>query len=177
MIESLFKRASLLADMRSGPGGPYLEAFAETLQKARYKAGTICSYLRGADSLARWAEEKGIAVGDLSEVAAESYVASLRGASRGQSKGPLPSAAVGARRFFRVLCQQGIVAQAPVVPERLPADGWLNLFSQHLSRVAGVSEDGDPLDQMGEIELADGCHVDLPVVIEDIHEVGSHLAR
>jgi integrase/recombinase XerD len=141
MVESSIEQAHVPAESRPAPACSYVEAFGEALRKECYSAGTIKGYLRAAESLSDWLQHRAIAVGAMSEAIVEDYVAILGRRPRAtRSKGQLPVTACAARKFFRVLCEQGIVERGTVTPPQSAADEWLGPFAKHLDQVAGVSD-------------------------------------
>jgi hypothetical protein len=54
MIESLFKQASTLARLQSGPLAQELPLLAEALHNEQYPPETIRRYVRVADKFGRW---------------------------------------------------------------------------------------------------------------------------
>lgn len=54
MIESLFKQASTLARLLSGPLAQQLSVLAETLHNEQYLPETVRRYVRVADKFGRW---------------------------------------------------------------------------------------------------------------------------
>ena len=51
MLETFFSASKMLAHLRSGPSGPYLDGFAAALERQGYSAGTAVRYLRAAAHL------------------------------------------------------------------------------------------------------------------------------
>jgi len=48
MLEAYFSAAKMLRHLRSGPSGPYLDGFAEALERQGYGPETAVRYLRAA---------------------------------------------------------------------------------------------------------------------------------
>ena len=48
MLETYFSAAKMLGHLRSGPSGPYLDGFAEVLERQGYGPETAVRYLRAA---------------------------------------------------------------------------------------------------------------------------------
>ena len=48
MLETYFSAAKMLGHLRSGPSGPYLDGFAEALERRGYGPETAVRYLRAA---------------------------------------------------------------------------------------------------------------------------------
>src|SRR5260370_14348159 len=142
MVESSIEETCLTTGSRPGPVRSYMETFAEVLQREGYSAGRIDRYLRAAKSLSDWLQHRGTVEGIISEAIVEDYVTSLgRRPCATRSKGRVPDAGFAARKFVRVLCEQGSVARHPVpAPAHSPADEWLVPFTAHLGQVAGLSE-------------------------------------
>jgi site-specific recombinase XerD len=51
MLETYFSSSKMLGHLRSGPSGPYLDAFAAVLERRGYSAGAAVRYLRAAAHL------------------------------------------------------------------------------------------------------------------------------
>ena len=47
MLETYFSATKVLGHLRSGPSGPYLDGFAEVLERQGYGPETAVRYLRG----------------------------------------------------------------------------------------------------------------------------------
>jgi len=63
MIERYFSQPKVLIRLRSGSVGPHLSRFVSALEQRRLSRDTIRRYIRGADSLCRWLDGQGVAVG------------------------------------------------------------------------------------------------------------------
>ena len=48
MLETYFSATKMLGHLRSGPSGPYLDGFAEVLERQGYGPETAVRYLRAA---------------------------------------------------------------------------------------------------------------------------------
>ena len=59
MLETYFSASKMLGHLRSGPSGPYLDAFAAALERQGYSAATAVAYLRAAAHLGHVAARQG----------------------------------------------------------------------------------------------------------------------
>jgi hypothetical protein len=91
MLEHFFTRTSVVAQLRSGPLGPYLDDLATHLHQQGYAPSSIQSYLRAGNSFGRWLHAQGYAVNEMDDAVFQRYVAGL---NRYRS-GHLPKAAEG----------------------------------------------------------------------------------
>ncbi len=67
MLERYFKQPRTLHCLRSGPAGPFLDGFAESMCAGGYSSKTSASYLSAADHLCQWARRHGVAIAALDE--------------------------------------------------------------------------------------------------------------
>ncbi|MDO8479688.1 MAG: tyrosine-type recombinase/integrase [Candidatus Rokubacteria bacterium] len=67
MLERCFKNPLTLHRLRSGPAGPFLDGFAESMCADGYSSETGGVYLYAADHLGQWAARRGVAIVDLDE--------------------------------------------------------------------------------------------------------------
>jgi len=58
MLEKYFSAPKTLARLRSGPSGPYIDGFAEALERDIYSPLTVVRYLRAAAHLGRFLERR-----------------------------------------------------------------------------------------------------------------------
>jgi hypothetical protein len=65
MLETYFSASKLLGQLRSGPGGPYLDGFAAALERQGYSAGTAVRYLRAAAHLGHVVARQGALPSDI----------------------------------------------------------------------------------------------------------------
>jgi site-specific recombinase XerD len=132
MIEHCFVHTPVVARLRGGPLGPYLDDLATTLHQQGYAPSSIQRCLRTGDLFGRWLEGQGYDVTKIDEAAIQHYVSGLERYRSGQ----LPKAAQGLKHVVGLLRQRGILIdrQSPT-----PVDQWLVEYNAHLEQVAGLA--------------------------------------
>ena len=88
MIKSLFKQASTLARLQSGPLAQELPLLAEALDNERYPPETIRRYVRVADKFGRWLCKRGLNITEVDEATLARY----RGTTGRRKNGQLRAA-------------------------------------------------------------------------------------
>ena len=135
MLEHLFVRTHVVARLRRGPLGPYLDDLATLLHQHGYARSSLQSYLRTGETFGRWLQGQGYALCEVDEAVLRRYVSGLK---RYRS-GHLPKAAEGLNHLFRFLQRQGVVSQRHVVGSPTPLDQWLAEYDAYLERVVGLA--------------------------------------
>ncbi len=135
MLEHLFVRPSVIARLRRGPLGPYLDALATFLHHEGYAPSHIQRSLRAGDQFARWLHEQGSTISEMDDAVLQHYVAGLK---RDRS-GHLPKAAQGLGHLLRFLQRQGVVRPQHAVLPTSPGEQWLAAYDAHLAQVAGLA--------------------------------------
>lgn len=79
MFEQFFDGASRVQELRDGPGGPFLERFAEELFHSGYAEITARRHIRAAEHLIYWSESEGISIPILTEKVVEQFDDHLNG--------------------------------------------------------------------------------------------------
>ena len=79
MLEKYFSAPKTLARLRSGPSGPYIDGFAEALERDSYSPLTAVRYLRAAAHFGRFLQRRS---GSLAEIDASTLDAFYRHLSR-----------------------------------------------------------------------------------------------
>jgi len=133
MLEHLFVRPSVIARLRRGPLGPYLDALATFLHHEGYAPSHIQRSLRAGDQFARWLHEQGSTISEMDDAVLQHYVAGLK---RDRS-GHLPKAAQGLGHLLRFLQRQGVVRPQHAVLPTSPGEQWLAAYDAHHAQVAG----------------------------------------
>lgn len=107
MLETYFSAPKMLGHLRSGPSGPYLDAFAELLERDGYRPATAVRYLRAAAHLGHFLEERG---GTLTEIDLTAFAEHLRSCRCPRSKGGRRNhhTSFGAKRFRDFLVAIGV---------------------------------------------------------------------
>jgi integrase/recombinase XerD len=135
MLEQIFVRPSVIARLRGGPWGPYLDDLATFLHHDGYAPSHIQRSVRAAEQFARWLHGHGIPVSALDDAVLQRYVAGLK---RDRS-GHLPKAAQGLGHLLRCLQRHGVVRPPHVVLPTSPGEQWLAEYDAHLAQVAGIA--------------------------------------
>ena len=132
MIEHCFVHTSIVARLRGGPFGPYLDDLATILHQQGYAPSTIQRCLRTGDLFGRWLQGQGYDVTQIDERAIQHYINGLERYRSGQ----LPKAAQGLKHIVELLRQRGslIDRQSPT-----PVDQWIAQYDAHLEQVAGLA--------------------------------------
>jgi hypothetical protein len=133
MLEHTFVRTSVIARLRHGPLGPYLDDLATTLHHQGYAPSSIQLYLRTAEQFTQWLQGQGYVVSEMDGDLVQRYVSGL---TRYRS-GKLPKAAQGLSHLVRFLHHQGVVSSRPA--ELSPIEQWLVDYDAHLEQVAGLA--------------------------------------
>jgi integrase/recombinase XerD len=132
MIEHFFVQTPVVARLRGGPLGPYLDDLATTLHQQGYAPSSIQLCLRTGDLFGRWLQGQGHDVTKIDEAVIQRYVTGLE---RYRS-GHLPKAAQGLQHVVGLLQRQGFLINQPSLP---PVDQWLVEYDTHLEQVAGLA--------------------------------------
>jgi hypothetical protein len=125
MIEHFFVHAPVVARLKGGPLGPYLDGLATTLHQQGYAPSSIQRCLRTGDLFGRWLQGQGYDVTQIDERAVQHYVSGLERYRSGQ----LPKAAQGLKHIVELLRQRGslIDRQSPT-----PVDQWIAQYDGRL---------------------------------------------
>lgn len=135
MLEHIFIRPAVIARLRHGPLGPYLDDLATFLHHTGYAPSHIQRCLRAGDQFARWLHGHGAPISEMDDAVLQRYVAGLR---RDRS-GHLPKAAQGLGHLLRFLQQHGVVRPPQAVLPTSPCEQWLADYDVHLAQVAGLA--------------------------------------
>jgi site-specific recombinase XerD len=139
MLEQFFPQPKVLRRLQEGVFGPYLPAFAASLQQEGYSKGCIRHHLRAADQFGAWLSQQKLALSDLTRALVERYIkARGRLYSASRPKGGLPHNAQGLHELMAFLHLQGVIAPAAAVP-LTSAGQWLARFDAHLERTLGCA--------------------------------------
>ncbi|MBV9492473.1 MAG: hypothetical protein JO069_22495 [Verrucomicrobia bacterium] len=116
-MSHFFTQPKVLRRLQEGVFGPYLPAFAASLQQEGYSKGCIRRHLRAADHFGAWLSPQKLALGDLTGALVGRYIEGrgrLYPASR--PKGALPHNAQGLHELMAFLNLQGVIAPAAEAP-------------------------------------------------------------
>lgn len=140
MLKDIFTRASLLANLESGPLGQYLSDLAIALQAQGYSTHTIQKYLHAADAFGRWLQTQPIALSAINEEVITRYVSTLeRRKVRSCPRGVPPHEAVGLQHLLHLLRQQGIAAPRQTMRPTTPSEQILADYEQYLAGACGAA--------------------------------------
>ena len=139
MLKQFFTQPKVLRRLQEGVFGPYLPAFAMSLQQEGYSKGCIRRHLRAADRFGAWHSQQKLTLSDLTRALVERYIEGrgrLYSASR--PNGALPHNAQGLHELMAFLNLQGVIAPTAEVP-LTSAGQWLSRFDAHLERTLGCA--------------------------------------
>ena len=129
MLDTYFAAPKTLERLRAGPSGPYMDGFAASLKRDRYRAATAVRYLRAAAHLGYFLQGRG---GTLANIDLAAFFQHLRTCRCPRSKGGRRNhhTSFGARRYRDYLVQIGNLE-----PEIL---GRLNVYQTVVDDEVGV---------------------------------------
>jgi site-specific recombinase XerD len=133
LIESLFKQASTLARLQSGPLAHELPILAAALHEQQYPAETIRRYVRAAEKFGRWLCRHRLRLIEADEATLARYRSSI-----GRRKnGALRAAARGLSKVLRLLRRQD-ARDEPARAVHTECEELVRSFDSHLQHVAGL---------------------------------------
>jgi integrase/recombinase XerD len=133
LIKALFKQASTLARLQSGPLAQQLGVLAEALREEQYPPETIRRYVRVAEKFGRWLGKHGLSITEADEATLIRY----RGSTGRRKDGQLHAAGRGLTKVFRLLRMQYAGAE-PVRVAQTEGEALVADFDSHLQHVAGL---------------------------------------
>jgi site-specific recombinase XerD len=133
MIESLFKQASTLARLQSGPVAQQLSPLAETLLNERYPPETVRRYVRVAEKFGGWLRKHRLNVAEVDE----GTLARYRNSIDRRKNGNLRAAAHGLAKVLRLLRGQQ-AADESARAAQTQCEELVCSFDSHLQNVAGL---------------------------------------
>jgi site-specific recombinase XerD len=133
MIEFLFKQASTLARLQSGPLAQQLPFLAEALHNEQYPPETVRRYVRVADRFGRWLCTHGLKITEADETTLARYRSSTDRRKNGQLRAP-GRGLVKVLRLLRVPHAEGEPAHGALTE----AEELVHRFDSHLQHVAGL---------------------------------------
>lgn len=140
MIHSLFARACVIARLYRGPVGPYVELYAESLQRKGYRRGTIIERLRAARAFGEWIEREAVPLAAVDDQVIARYLVGFpRHPSRHSLIGRLPKIALGQSELLTFLRESGAVNPRPVSKPETDAERALDDFDRHLDHTLGLT--------------------------------------
>ena len=111
MLETYFSAAKILGHLRSGPSGPYLDAFAAALEQQGYGPETAVRYLRAAAHIGHVMVEQGAGLMDVDLAAFGEHLRTCR-CPRAKGGRRNHHTIYGARLFRRHLVELGVCRSA-----------------------------------------------------------------
>ncbi len=111
MLETYFSASKMLAHLRSGPSGPYLDGFAASLERQGYSAGTAVRYLRAAAHLGHVVARQGAMPSDIDLAVFSEHLHSCR-CPRAMGGRRNHHTIFGARLFRQHLVEIGVCRSA-----------------------------------------------------------------
>src|SRR5262249_44870973 len=135
MLEHIFARTHVIARLRRGPLGSYLDDFATNLHQHGYAPSSIQSYVRTGETFGRWLHRHAYALSGVDAAVVHRYISGL---TRYRS-GHLPKAAEGLNRLLRFLQHHGVVRQRHTVGPPGSLEQWLAEYDVYLERVVGLA--------------------------------------
>jgi integrase/recombinase XerD len=135
MLAHVFLRTGVIARLRGGPLGPYLDDLATSFHHQGYAPSSMQRYLRASDQFGRWLQGQGYGLKELAAAVLHRYIAGL---TRDRS-GHLPKAAQGLNHLWRFLQRQGVVPQRHTMTPLTPLEPWLAEYDAYLAQVVGLA--------------------------------------
>ena len=117
MLETYFSASTMLADLQSGPSGPYLDGYAAALGRQGYSADAAVRYLRAAAHLGHVVARQGAMPGDMDLAAFSEHLRSCR-CPRAMGGRRNHHIIFGARLFRQHLVEIGVCRSAPAALQR-----------------------------------------------------------
>ena len=114
MLETYFSATKMLGHLRSGPSGPYLDGFAEALERQGYGPETAVRYLRAAAHIGHVMTEQCAGLTDIDLAAFDEHLRTCR-CPRAKGGRRNHHTVYGARLFHRHLVELGVCRSAAVV--------------------------------------------------------------
>jgi len=138
MLETYVKTAAKLARLRSGPTGPFIDSFADSLRESGYAHSTVRGQLRIVAHFGAWMDLEGLAFGALEEQAVTAFAEHLPACTCSwRTRCDQSYLVAGARLLLTHLRDQGVVPRAPATEaDRLPE--IIERFEHWMNRHRGV---------------------------------------
>jgi integrase/recombinase XerD len=119
MLERCVKNPLTLHRLHTGPAGPCLDGFAESMDTAGYSFETIGSYLHAVDHLGQWAVQRRVVIADLDEDLLAHFLRHLPRCRCGGQRGGHTRVSFRVQAFLRYL-REGVVTTSVPEATRLP---------------------------------------------------------
>ena len=138
MLETYFSASRMLAHLRGGPSGPYLDGFAAGLERQGYSADTAARYLRAAAHLGHIVARQGAMPSEIDLAAFSKHLRSCR-CARAMGGRRNHHTIFGARLFRRHLVEIG-VCQPATEPLQRAEPSLVMHFKEWLCKHRGASD-------------------------------------
>jgi site-specific recombinase XerD len=139
MLETYFDSPKMLAHLRAGPSGPYMDGFAAWLERAGYEPSVAVRYLRAAAHIGHFTVEQGGALAKMDLLAFSRHLRSCRCPRPKGGRGNHHTV-YGARRFREFLAAIGVY-QGGNAPELQNADSAMIIeYRRWLRKHRGAAE-------------------------------------
>jgi site-specific recombinase XerD len=139
MLETYFGSPKMVAHLRAGPSGPYIDGFAGSLEGSRYDPSVAVRYLRAAAHIGHFTLEQG---GTLANVDLSAFSCHLQTCRCPRPKGGRRNhhTIYGARRYCEYLVAIG-VSQCNISPVAQDADSAIIIeYRQWLRKHRGAAD-------------------------------------
>ena len=139
MLETYFGSPKMVAHLRAGPSGPYIDGFAGSLEISGYEPSVAVRYLRAAAHIGHFTLEQG---GTLADMDLSAFARHLRTCRCPRPKGGRRNhhTVYGARRYNEYLVAIGVV-QRSGAPESQNADpAIITEYGRWLRKHRGMAE-------------------------------------
>ncbi len=142
MLEKYFSAPKTLARLRAGLSGPYIDGFADALEREGYSHGSAIRYLRAAAHLGQFLQRKGDALANIDAMALDAFRRHLPRCRCPLSNGGNVNHHVifGAKRFRDHLVQRGMCQSDPVPQRPHPEPALVASFREWFQRHRGAAE-------------------------------------
>ena len=142
MLERYFTAQMTLRRLRFGPSGPYIDGFAEALERDGYAEAIARRYLRAAVHLGYFVQQQGKSIADIDLTTPEIFSRHLPTCccplSTGEGGNHHPY--FGARRYCDYLVQIGVCHSKVISDIRAPEPPAVTSFRRWLKRHRGAAE-------------------------------------
>jgi hypothetical protein len=107
MLETYFSAPKMLAHLRNGPSGSFIDGFAQSLERSGYRPAIAVRYLRAAAHLGHFACEQGGTLADINLAAFHEHLRTCR-CPRAKGGRRNHHTTFGAKNFLNFLQQIGV---------------------------------------------------------------------
>ncbi len=142
MLENYFCAPKTLRRLRAGLSGPYIDGFAEALERDGYAHASAIRYLRAAAHLGRFVDRKGVVLADLDPCTLEAFGRHFRRCRCPESNGGRTGyhARFGVKLFHEHLVRIGVCRNHAVTDGRGAEPALVVAFRDWLRVHRGASE-------------------------------------